>query len=117
MTKPPASRTSSDAGGDVPELEILLPEAVEAAGRDPGEIERGRAEAADAGDFGRDRVEDLVEAVEIAMALVGHAGGDQRIGEVAARGDAQPPLVEPGAPALLRPEALVGERLVDQALA
>ena len=56
-----------------------------------------------------------LEAVEIAMALVGHAGRDQRLGEVAAGRDAQPPLVEPGAPALLRPEALVGERLVDQA--
>ena len=106
-----------DAGGDVPELEVLLPEAVEAARRDPGEIERGRAEAADAGDFGRDRVEDLVEAAEIAMRLVGDAGGDQRLGEVAAGGDAQPPLVEPGAPALFRPEALVGQRIVDQAVA
>ena len=54
--------------------------------------------------------------VEIAMRLVGDAGGDQRLGEVAAGGDAQPALVEPGAPALLRPEALVGERLVDQAV-
>ena len=106
-----------DAGGDVPELEVLLPEAVEAAGGDPGEIERGRAEAADAGDLGRDRVEDLVEAAEIAMRLVGDAGGDQRFGEVAAGGDAQPPLVEPGAPALFRPEALVGQRVVDQAVA
>ena len=51
-----------DAGGDVPEVEILLPEAVEAAGGDPGEIERGRAEAADAGDFRRDRAEDFRQA-------------------------------------------------------
>src|SRR5687767_14930606 len=65
-----------DARGDVPELEILLPEAVIAPRRDPGEVERGRAEAADSGDLRTDRVEDLLEAVEMAVALPRHAGGD-----------------------------------------
>src|SRR5690348_13090261 len=50
-----------DAGGDVPEIQVLFPEAVEAAGRDPGEIERRGAVAADAGDFGRDSLEYPVE--------------------------------------------------------
>ena len=36
------------AGGHVPGRKAALPEAVEAAGRHPGEVERGRAEAADA---------------------------------------------------------------------
>jgi hypothetical protein len=67
-----------DARGDVPELEVLFPKSVEAAGRDPGEIERRRAEAADAGDLGRDRVEDAVEAADVAVRLIGDTGGDQR---------------------------------------
>ena len=46
---PPASRTSSDAGGDVPRARAELPERVEPPAGDVGEIERGRARAADAG--------------------------------------------------------------------
>ena len=38
-----------DAGGEVPGAQVALPEAVEAAGGDPGEVERGGAGAADAG--------------------------------------------------------------------
>src|SRR6266567_3613466 len=37
-----------DAGGDVPGVEAVLPETVEAARGHPGEVERGRAAAADA---------------------------------------------------------------------
>ena len=40
-----------DARRDVPQVEIVFPEAVQPPGRDPGEIERGRAEAADARDL------------------------------------------------------------------
>src|SRR3954470_24766078 len=69
-----------DAGGDVPELEILLPETIEPASRQPGEVECGRAEAANACHFRRNRVEDMVETTEVAMRLVGNAGGDQRVG-------------------------------------
>src|SRR5207253_909441 len=105
-----------DAGGDVPELEIFLPISVQPPRGDPGEIQRSRAETADAGNLGRDHIEDLVEAGEIAMRLEGYAGGDQRLADVAAGGDARPALVEPGAPALLGPEALVGQRIVDQPL-
>ena len=35
-----------EAGGDVPGREVALPMGIETAGRDPGEIERRRAEAA-----------------------------------------------------------------------
>ena len=44
----------------------------------------------------------------------GNAGRDQRIGQVAPRRNAQALLLQPGAPALFGPEALVGERLIDQ---
>src|SRR5262249_30912618 len=105
-----------NASGNVPELQILFPEAVEATGGDPGEIERGGAEAPDPRHFRRDRVEDLVETAEIAMRLVGNAGRDQRLIEMAPRGNAEAPFVQPAAPALLGPEAFVGDRVVDQAL-
>ena len=58
-----------------------------AAGGDPGEIERRRSEASDSGDLRGDFVEDLLEAVEMAMALIGHAGGDQGVRKVPARRD------------------------------
>ena len=44
-----------DAGRDVPRREVALPIAVEPAGRDQGEIERRRAEAAQPGDLVLDR--------------------------------------------------------------
>ena len=56
------------AGGRVPDVEVVFPEAVEPAGGDPGEIERRRAEAADAGNFRRDRVVDFSPAVAVAAA-------------------------------------------------
>src|SRR5690606_2075022 len=76
----------NDARGDVPELKVLLPETVITAGRDPGEIERGRAEAANSGHFRRDGAEDLLEAIQIAMPLERRAGRNQRFVEMAARG-------------------------------
>src|SRR3546814_16182912 len=45
-------------GGDVPDIQVGLPETIEAARRNPGEIEARRAEAANAGDFGADGGED-----------------------------------------------------------
>ena len=57
------------------------------------------------------------QAGDVAAAEMGHAGADQRFIEIAPRRHAQPPVVEPGAPALFRPEGLVGQRLIDQAVA
>ena len=42
----------------IPNVEIVLPEAVEPTGRDPGEIERRRAEPADAAHLRCNRTED-----------------------------------------------------------
>ena len=46
-----------NARGDVPARQAVFPESVIAAGRDIGEIERGRAEAPDAGDLLHHRLE------------------------------------------------------------
>src|SRR5271170_6788510 len=48
-TMPPASRTMNQPGRHVPGLQVALPIAVEAADRDKGHVERGGAEAAQAG--------------------------------------------------------------------
>ena len=93
VTKPPRLADQQQPGGDVPEFQILFPEAVVAAGGDPGEVERGGAEAPDPGHLRRHGAEDLFEAVVIAVALVGNAGRDQRLVQVAARRDAQPPVL------------------------
>src|SRR3546814_9057498 len=50
-----------DTGGDIPKLQVAFPKAVETPCRDPGQIERGRSEAAEARYFGRDRVQNRSE--------------------------------------------------------
>src|SRR5690606_37510842 len=89
-----------------------FPETVVAARRDPCEVETGGAETADAGDFGCDGTEDAAPLRHIAVAHIGDARRDQAFVEVAARCDAKPPVVEPGAAAALGPIALVGDRLI-----
>ena len=104
-----------DAGRHVPGREAALPVGVEAAGRDPGEIERGRAEAAQARDLvlhgGRSRGGRARDR----RGRVRQPAGDDRVGEPLARGDAQAPVVEEGALAALGGEQLVVGRIVDQA--
>src|SRR3546814_2597996 len=72
-------------GGDVPDIQVGLPETIEAARRNPGEIEARRAEAANAGDFGADGGEDAAPLRHVAMAHEGNAGRDQAFVEAAAR--------------------------------
>ena len=97
VTKPPASLDQQHARRDVPRLQRAFPEAVVTPCRDPGEVERGRTEAADARDFGRDRAENAAPLREIAVAQERDAGRDQRIGQIAARRHAQAAVLHPGA--------------------
>jgi hypothetical protein len=86
-----------NAGGHVPGRQIALPKAVEAAGGHPGEIERGGAEAAQAGEMilrGRDFV---APEHEIAPAVVRQPASDDGVGEPLPRGDADAPVVEESA--------------------
>ena len=104
-----------EAGGDVPRREVALPIGVEAAGRDPGEIERRRAEAAQARDLRLHRGNLLAEQREVAAAEMRQPAGDDRVGEPLPRRDPQAPVVEEGALAALGGEQLVVDRIVDQA--
>ena len=106
-----------DPGRNVPDVEIVFPEAVEPTRRDPGEVEARGAQAADARHFGCDRAEDPAPVRDIAATEMRNAGPDQRLVEIAPRRHAQAAVVKPRAPALFGPEALVGQRLIDQAVA
>ena len=68
-----------DAGRHVPRRQVALPVGVDATGRDPGEIERRRAEAAQSGDLLLDHLELLAEQREIAAAAVRQSAGKHRI--------------------------------------
>ena len=105
------------AGGQVPALQSELPEPVVAAGGDPGEIECRRAEAADAGDLRHQHAERAGERQPSLRGDRGErdAGGEHRLLQLAAGGDAQAAFVDEGAAALLRPEQLIDRRGVDQA--
>src|SRR5690349_17915507 len=105
-----------DACRGVPRVEIVFPETVHPAGRDPGEIERRSTETADSRDLRADGGVNLRPACGIAAPAMGNASADHAFVEVATGRYAQASIVQPGAPALLGPEALVGQRLVDQRL-
>ena len=102
------------AGGEVPRRKVALPIGVEAAGGDPGEIERRRAEAAQPGEVLL-RGGDLPAGEgEIAAPVMRQPAGDDRIGEPLPRGDADAPVVEEGALAVLGHEQLVVRRIVGE---
>ena len=84
------------AGGGVPRLEAAFPEAVEAPGGDPGEIERGGAETADSRDLRRERSVDRGPFGGIAGTGEGNARGDQALVEPPPRRDAQALFLQPG---------------------
>ena len=104
-----------EPGRDVPGLDIALPIAVEPAGGDPGEIERGGAEAAQAGDLLLHGAGFLARQREVAAADMRQAAGDHGVGKPLAAGDADALLVQEGALAALGDEHLVVGRIVDQA--
>ena len=70
-------------GRGVPNVEIVLPESVEPARRDPGKIECGGPEAADAAYFRSDGAENARPAGDVAAAEMRNAGADQRFVKVA----------------------------------
>ena len=81
----------------VPGREVALPVAVEAPGRQPGEIERGGSEPAQAGDLLLHGGNLLAPEREIAAAEMRKPAGDDRVREPLARRHPQPLIVEEGA--------------------
>src|SRR3546814_16706408 len=89
--------------GDIPKLQVAFPKAVETTCRDPGQIERGRSDAAHARYFGRDRVQNALERGHVAKAPEGNGGGDRGNGEGGRSRHTPAEGLKPGALAL-RPE-------------
>ena len=101
-------------GGHVPGRQIALPEGVEAAGGDPGEIERGGAETAQAGEMILRGGDFVPPEREVAAAVMRQPAGDDGVGEPLPRGDADAPVVEEGALAAFGDEQVVVRRIVGQ---
>src|SRR6266852_1127510 len=99
----------------VPRRKVALPIGVDAAGGDPGEIERGRPESPQAGDLVLHGIVLAARERDIAAAGVRERAGDDGVGEPLARRDPQAPIVEIGALAALGGEQLVVRRIVDDA--
>src|SRR5215472_4157491 len=104
-----------DSRRHVPRRQPALPIGIEAAGRHPGEIERGGAEPPQSGDPLLHR--DVLAAREFHVAAAGmrERAGDDRVGEPLARRHPQPLIVEEGALAALGGEQLVIGGVVDDA--
>src|SRR5688572_14051994 len=81
------------ARGDVPGVELELPEPVEAPGGDITQIERGAAVAAQPAHALHEAGEVIEIVLEALVHVVGEARGEQRAAELALVRDAQDPPV------------------------
>src|SRR5579883_2303047 len=105
-----------DTRRHVPGLEPEFPEAVHPARRHIGEVERGGAEAAHADRGAHDGAEGAHIELAVNLAANGRdARGDHGLRELPPRRDPKASVVDVGALALLPPEHLVADRLVDHA--
>src|SRR6184192_3996980 len=101
-------------GGRVPRRQPDLPEAIDATGRDIGQIERRRARAAHAGRLLRDGLQHAEVVIEVArVGAVGEAGRDEGALEGARLADAHAVIVEVRARAAAGGEQLPTHRVVD----
>src|SRR5262249_32600920 len=103
------------ATGDIPRLEVTLDKTVEAAGRDPSEVEGGGAGAAQPTGAGHQGLTFAEKALVARAATVRNAGADQAVGQVLAVGDTQAPIVDEGALPALRRVKLIEDGIVDEA--
>ena len=103
-----------DARRHVPGREVALPIGIETAGGDPGEIERGRAEAAQPGDLVLHRAVLTARQLEVAAAGMRQPAGHHGVGKPPARRHPQPLIVEESALAAFGGEQLVVCRIVDE---
>src|ERR1051325_90591 len=66
-------------GRDVPRLELLLPERLEASGGDITEVQRGGAEAADGARAAKEVAEQLDQLAGLLVHRVGKTGDEERV--------------------------------------
>src|SRR3954451_6740767 len=76
---PAGFRDNQHTGGNIPWLEMLLPETVEPSRRDVAEVERGRAETPHRAGPAEERPEQADEIAMVLVHVVGEAGDQQRL--------------------------------------
>jgi hypothetical protein len=104
-----------DSRGHVPGLQVQLPEGIEPAARDVGEVERGGAGAAHSRGLLDDRAELRQVGVEARAGADRHARADERVIQHVGLADADLAAVQHRAPAALRDEKVLRARRVDHA--
>ncbi len=104
------------AGRHVPDGQARLEETFGEAGRHVGEVQRGRAGAAQAGRALHHVGHDVQVGLEVVARAEREAGGQQAFLELGALGHADAPLVQVGAAALGGREQVVARRVVDDGL-
>src|SRR5581483_8026445 len=94
-----AARLAHDdlACGNVPGLQVTLPVAIEATGRDKGQVERSRTKPAQAGDAVLDFRHLLPRQLKVAAPDMRQAAGDHAFGEFSPPRDTNPLVVEESA--------------------
>src|SRR5262249_51157398 len=110
----PGLADEEHTGCNVPGLAVELPETVLPAGSYVGQIERTRAQPAQAANLVGNTVHLLGEAFGATGPVLNRqTAADQCPVDIATRRDSQPPVVEIGPTAFLRSEQLVAHRVVD----
>src|SRR5690606_23939238 len=99
----------------VPGRQRVLPETVEAAGRHVGEVERGGAEPANAGNLSHHVLEVDQGPAMVASVEMRNSGADHRVGEPAAGGHSHAPVVQERPAAALGRVEFVHRRIEDHA--
>src|ERR1700681_921197 len=113
--KPARLAHEQDAGGKIPGRQAALPKAVETAGGDPGEIERGSASAAYPGDGALHLREFRAEALGVSASTMWDAATNDAVRELLPRRHAKTAVVEIGSLAALAHIHLVVDGIVDDA--
>src|SRR5262249_29424142 len=87
--------------GNIPWLEVLLPEAIEAPGGHVAHVERGRSETTNGPSATEHRTEESDELLAPGMHIIGKPGNQQRFSQLGGTGDLEPSSVQASAfPAL-----------------
>src|SRR6185369_12738445 len=104
------------ARGRIPQVQLVLPETVHPTVSNPGEIEGGGAKPPNACHVRSDRGVDLRPFLRTTAPEKRDTRADHAVSKVTTRRNAKAGVLQPGAPALLRPITVIGERVIDEAL-
>ena len=114
--QPPRFENQQDAGCHIPRHEAHLPEAIEPATGNVGEIQRSGARATDAGGFLGQFAEHAKVSVNMIELAEGEAGTNEGLIEAGAAGYPDTAVIQEGATATGGREHFVPDRVVDNSM-